>query len=97
MLNARAVALYEAEEQALNAYRQELAKGLRDPQDSNYHLVNNAIVGILHRKGFNVDQVENKVEEIRLSIQQHLQSFAPDSSQNKEVKQLQTSRAQRQL
>jgi hypothetical protein len=78
MLTVRAKALYEAEEVALNSYRQALAKGMPvDPRHGNYPTVNNTVVGILHQKGFNVDQVEEKVEMIRLAIQEYLDSFAP--------------------
>lgn len=77
-LTARAEALYEAEEFALNSYRQSLAKGmLPDPRHSNYSAVNNTIVGLLHHRGFNVDQVEEEVENIRLAIQEYLNSYAP--------------------
>jgi hypothetical protein len=78
LLTARAKALCEAEEEALNSYRQSLVKGMpMDPRHGNYPAVNNAVVSILHKKGFNVDQVEEEVERIRLAIQEYLDSFAP--------------------
>ena len=78
MLNARAEALYAAEEEALNSYRQALANGMPvDPRHGNHPAVQNTVVRILHQQGFNVDQVEEKVVQVRLAIQKYLDSYAP--------------------
>jgi hypothetical protein len=78
LLEGRIHALSDAESDALANYQNVLAqgKGLENIEE-NWHWVHNDVNKKLYEQGFGISQVGEKVDNLRIEIQQHLRSFDP--------------------
>jgi hypothetical protein len=83
MLKERAFAMSQAEIEALQQYEQELAEGKggvnfnKDNLEHNWTYVQGLVSSRLNTMGFDEQQSEQSVENIRLKIQEYLDSFSP--------------------
>lgn len=78
LLEARARAHFEVEGKAIERYRQALLKGGEiKKRQANELRVRDIIFSELYKRGFGPNQVEEKVNDLRLEIQQYLESFSP--------------------